>query len=132
MVGSVGRPLPRALRLQQRAHHGLEVPRVLVPTPPAHSVPDEWSRPATEAPGDGGMRTDARASVDLAWAQPKRDRDHHRGLVPLLESLAAVCGGDVGRGEKGVAVRSTAERLSDIATLPPRKQQRSDQPSRGH
>eukprot|EP00665_Eupelagonemidae_sp_cell47_P000230 gene231-biopygen11152 len=63
-----------------------------VPTPPAHSVPDEWSRPATEAPGDGGMRIDARASVDLAWAQPKRDRDHHRGSVVLLESFAAVCG----------------------------------------
>ena len=61
-------------------------------------MPDEWSRPATEAPGDGGMRTDARASVDLAWAQPKRDRDHHRGSVVLLESFAAVCGGDVGLG----------------------------------
>jgi hypothetical protein len=44
------------------------------------------------------MRTDARASVDLAWAQPKLDRDHHRGSVALLESFAAVCGGDVGRG----------------------------------
>jgi hypothetical protein len=27
-----------------------------------------------------------------------RDRDHHRGSVVLLESFAAVCGGDVGLG----------------------------------
>jgi hypothetical protein len=31
------------------------------------------------------MRTDARASVDLAWAQPKRDRDHHRPRLGAAE-----------------------------------------------
>ena len=90
------RPLPACGK--RRLQSGKSGIIATVPAPPVHSVPDEWSRPATEAPGDGGMRTDARASVDLAWAQPKLDRDHHRGSVALLESFAAVCGGDVGRG----------------------------------
>ena len=98
MLVVVSRPGVLARRPLRRDQIGESAITATVPAPPAHSVPDEWSRPATEAPGDGGMRIDARASVDLAWAQPKRDRDHHRGLVVLLESFAAVCGGDVGRG----------------------------------
>ena len=85
----VSRPGVLARRPLRRDQIGESAITATVPTPPAHSVPDEWSRPATEAPGDGGMRTDARASVDLAWAQPKRDRDHHRGLVVRLGFCAS-------------------------------------------
>ena len=85
----VSRPGVLARRPLRRDQIGESAITATVPTPPAHSVPDEWSRPATEAPGDGGMRIDARASVDLGWAQPKRDRDHHRGLVVRLGFCAS-------------------------------------------
>ena len=49
-----------------------------------------------------GRSPSAIATTTAAWCR-------------CLNHSAAVCGGDVGRGEKGVAVRSSAERLSDIA-----------------
>ena len=81
MLVVVSRPGVLARRPLRRDQIGESAITATVPTPPAHSVPDEWSRPATEAPGDGGMRTDARASVDLAWAPARAGFSSMRAAV---------------------------------------------------